>query len=209
MTFTNAQIAALRERIESSMSAFRFAHTAGVEQMVLRLGALYMPEDSDVLQVAALLHDITKEKKTDEQLMLLRTHGQAAGEAERLSPKTLHAKTAALLIPELYGEFADERVIRAVRLHTTLAADMTLADKLLYLADYIDETRNFDDCVRLRELFWSADVEAMSAEERLAHLNRIILISLDMTISSLIDEGAVISPETVEARNEIIRTLGA
>ena len=84
---------------------------------------------------------------------------------------------------------------------------MSLLEKLLYLADYIDMSRDFEDCVKLRDYFFSANPEKMGEEERLAHLNRTIVMSLDMTISSLLKKGAVISTDTMNARNSLICEL--
>ena len=81
---------------------------------------------------------------------------------------------------------------------------MTLTEQLLYLADYIDESRIFPDCVRLRDYFWSANPENMSEEDRLTHLRRTLIMSFDMTMRALINECAVISPDTALARNELV-----
>ena len=118
--------------------------------------------------------------------------------------RTLHARTAAALIPEAYPDFNHETVISAVRWHTTGRAGMTLCERLLYLADYIDDSRLFPDCVRLRALFWREDVAAMTEEERLSHLNHILILSFDMTIRALINEGSIVSPDTIDARNALV-----
>ena len=197
-------IAALRESVASKMSEKRFRHTAAVESMVARLAALYCPEEENALRAAALLHDITKEYDTDTQLELCRRMGVPTDESDRLAHKTLHARTAAALIPEAYPDFHHETVISAVRWHTTGRAGMTLCERLLYLADYIDDSRLFPDCVRLRALFWGEDVAAMTEEERRSHLNRILITSFDMTIRALINEGAIVSPDTIDARNALV-----
>ena len=197
-------IEALRESVASKMSEKRFRHTAAVESMVARLATLYCPEEENVLRAAALLHDITKEYDTDTQLELCRRMGIPTDESDRLAHKTLHARTAAVLIPEDYPDFNHETVISAVRWHTTGRAGMTLCERLLYLADYIDDSRLFPDCVRLRTLFWRPNVAEMTEEERISHLNRILILSFDMTIRALVNEGAIVSPDTIEARNALV-----
>jgi len=155
--WSEAELDALRETVKAAMSPFRFTHTAAVEIMAIRLAALYCPESTQYLRVAALLHDLTKEKKAPEQESLCQALGIVLTETDRMSPKTHHAKTAAALIPSQYPAFACEEVISAVRYHTTGRAGMTLGEKIIYLADYIDESRTFPDCVALRKSFWSAD----------------------------------------------------
>ncbi len=208
--FCESKINALRESVRASMSEYRFEHTAGVEKMAARLGELYAPDKIDVLRVAALLHDITKEKKLDGQTEILEHYGQTVSELECMSPAVLHSGTAALVIADPSSEyncFASAEVISAVRLHTVGAPDMSLCDMLIYLADYIDETRAFDDCVALRNYFWDKDPENMGREERLLHLFDTLVTSFDLTIQGLIDEKKPISQESIATRNALLLRL--
>lgn len=209
LTFGEAELAALRTEIKGTMSEKRYAHTLAVEDMAARLASLYCPEDTLLLRAAALLHDITKEFSTPMQLDLCEACDIPLAEVDILSPKTLHARTAAAMIPQYYPQFAHETILSAVRWHTTGHAQMTLQEQLIYLADYIDETRRFPDCVRLRQQFWTAsgDPAAMMPDERLMHLRRVLLMSFNMTITALMSEGGVISPDTVNARNSLIVAL--
>ena len=86
---------------------------------------------------------------------------------------------------------------------------MTLPEQLLYLADYIDESRTFENCVRLRHAFWDANPEDLPFDLRLSHLYRILLLSFQMTITDLLAEEALISSETIAARNELLLLLNA
>ncbi len=169
------------------------------------LGRLYAPEKINELRSAALLHDITKEYSPDYHLKICAERDIELDADAFFAPKTLHARTAAALIPELYPSFATDEIISCVRWHTTGRADMSLTEKLIYLADYIDMSRTFEDCVRLREIFMSAEPEAMTQSERLVHLRRVLIVSYDMTISGLLSEGLPISRDTVEARNQLVR----
>lgn len=207
MKFTEQQLELLRDEISEKMSEKRFFHTAEVEKMAARIGEIYAPDKIDVLRAAGLLHDITKEYSTEKQLQICREFGIITTKQDILTPKTFHAKTAAVLIPVLYPEFADEEVVSAVRWHTTGNAEMTLLEKIVYLADYIDESRKFDDCVKLRRIFWDAKPEKMSEKERDTHLTKTLLVSFDMTLASLISENAPISDDTFKARNSLVLSL--
>ena len=202
--FTENALDSLRISVGAEMSEKRYGHTLEVEKMASRLGEIYMPEKVDVLRAAALLHDITKERSLEEQLSLCKRFNIEVSDSDILSPKMFHAKTAAALISEKYPEFADEDIISAVRWHTTGRADMSLAEKLIYLADYIDMSRNFEDCVKLRSLFWSADPASMTEKERIAHLNDVIIFSYELTIKGLLDDEKQIDMNTIEARNFLI-----
>ena len=202
--FGEAELTALRQEILSVMSPKRYHHTAAVEDMVVRLATLYCPEEIPALRAAALLHDITKEYDIPTQMTLLTEAGQPPEQGEEFAHKTFHARTAALLIPDNYPAFNCETVVNAVRWHTTGREDMTLTEELLYLADYIDDSRLFPDCVRLRSFFWDAHPERMTMEDRLIHLRRTLIMSFDMTMRALLAECAVISPDTALARNRLV-----
>lgn len=194
----------LRASIQNSMSPKRYTHTCAVERMVARLCELFCPECTTELRAAALLHDITKEESLEKQLQLCREFDIIVQSGDVLAPKTFHAKTAAAMIVREYPAFASEAVVSAVRWHTTGHADMTLSEQLLYLADYIDDSRMFPDCVRLRNYFWRADPAAMDESARMAHLYDTLIMSFDMTMRHLLDENATISLDTILARNALI-----
>ena len=138
-------------------------------------------------------------------ILICREEGIELDEDAYFAPKTLHARTAAALIPKEYAEFATQTVIDCVRWHTTGRANMTLPEKLIYLADYIDMSRTFEDCVKLREYFMSAEPMNMNAEERILHLDRTLIMSYDMTIFGLLNEGLPVSRDSIEARNALVR----
>lgn len=201
---TEQMLTELRRQIQARMSPKRLRHTLAVEDMVARLSQLYCPQKTVLLRAAALLHDLTKELSQEEQIRLCVENGILLSERDLHSPKTLHARTAAAVIPLEFPDFADPTVIEAVRWHTVGREGMTLPEQLLYLADYIDDSRTFENCVRLRQAFWEAEPQRLSPEERISHLHRILLLSFQMTITDLLQEGALISPETVAARNELL-----
>ena len=201
---TEKMLDALRETVRGSMSPKRFAHTAAVEEMVARLCALYCPEYTFQLRAAALLHDLTKELTPEAQEALCVAYDIPVNDEQRLSPKTYHAKTAAARIVRDFPQFADPIIIDAVRWHTTGHAGMTLTEKLLYLADYIDDSRTFSSCVLLRRYFFGADPELMTREERERHLQATLLLSFEHTLKDLLAEGAPIDEDTVRARNELL-----
>lgn len=203
--WSESELSALRESLRTQMSEKRFAHTVAVEDMVARLCAVYCPEETNLLRAAALLHDLTKELDAETQKGICHERGITLSPDDEQAPKTFHARTAAALIPEKYPTFDHETVVSAVRWHTTGHGGMTLTEKLLYLADYIDESRKFPDCVRLRNFFWDASPERMNEHDRLAHLRRTLIMSFEMTVRALLCEDAVISIDTMDARNELCR----
>lgn len=199
ISVTDEMLQSLRESLKSKMSGFRLAHTLGVEEMAGRMARIYCPEKERLLRAAALLHDMTKELSTEAQKEIFKSHGLAMSEEIEKAPPTQHAITAALEIPTRFPEFADPELVGAVRYHTTGKADMSLSEKIIYLADYIDFTRTYSDCKALRNMFWNAHPENMDRESRAAHLDRVVERSLELTILDLKENSRPISPETQEA----------
>ena len=203
MNMSIEKINSLRSEISDRMSGFRLAHTLGVEKMAVRLGKIYCPEKINILRAAALLHDVTKELSIAEHTEIYNRFGLTPSAEAIASPATLHSVTASLIIPEEYADFADEELISAVRYHTTGRVGMSICEKIIYLADYIEETRKYEDCIALREEFFSAEPEKMSEGEKITHLNRVILHSFDLTIADLEEKGKTVISDTRAARDAI------
>ncbi len=207
MMLEEKKIDELRAELSCGISEFRFRHTLGVEKEAVRLGELYAPSKLPLLRAAALLHDVTKENTFEKQLQLCHELGIIIGDSQKSAPRTLHAITGAAVIPHRYPEFAEEELVSAVRWHTTGRENMGICEKIIYLADYIEENRKFEDCVALRRFFWEAEPEKMDMAERLAHLDRAMVLSFDMTVRLLIEEGATIDINTTNARNYLIMNM--
>ena len=207
MNFSEQQINSLREKVRGELSSFRYEHTLGVERMAVRLAALYCPEKENLLRAAALLHDITKEKSLEEQMALLEKNCVRPTDEQLAVLPTLHAITAPLLIPDEYPEYAVDELLNAIRYHSTGRDSMTLSEKIIFLSDYIEDTRKFEDCIALREEFWSAHPEKMSESALLIHLNRVLLHSIEITVKDLEKKGKIIESNTHSARESLVREL--
>lgn len=198
------QIDALRMRVGEILSDKRFSHTLGVERMACEMGEKYIPEYVPELRIAALLHDITKEKNKDEQLRIFDDFGIILSDKEKMMPRIFHAWTAALIVKRDFREFATDKVVSAIRKHTTGEEKMSTFDKIIYLADYIEDTRTHDSCVKLRKMYLDGIDRCKSEEEKLIFLDKLMLESFDTTIKHLLDSGAMVAENTFKARNEIV-----
>ncbi len=197
-------LADLREKIVPYMGAKRLSHTLGVEREITALSGIYAPDDEYLLRVSALLHDITKKLSHSEQLALCDEYGIAYSSEEKQMPKVFHSRTAAIIIERDFKEYAYDDVISNIRFHTTGRADMTIGEILLYLADYIEDTRTFEDCVKLRRFFYEGLERANSESLRKALLENTLMLSFDMTINGLLEEASPIHADTVAARNFLV-----
>ena len=206
--FNEKQLEKLRQSVKERLSAKRFSHTEGVVMAALRICGYFPEFDESEIAAAALLHDVTKELKKDEQIYLCAKYGVTVDGDVLAAPKLFHSITAAAMIPDKYPQFADAELIRAISVHTSGSEEMTLCDKLLYLADYIEDTRTFPDCVELREFFDKGIASASTAEERERVLRETMLLSFDMTIRNILDEQRPLAVVTVRSRNAIIDEEG-
>ena len=161
----------------------RVAHVLGCRDTAVKLAQHWGADETDAAR-AALLHDVTKALDPAGQLTLPGEYGMILDEFSQRYPKTLHALTGSLVAEFVFGE--SEAVVRAIRYHTTGRADMTLLEKIIYVADYMEPNRDFPGVERLRELAFS-------------DLDGALHLGLMMTLDSLMKQGSEVSPESQEA----------
>jgi len=173
----------LRPVALSYLKAKRVRHVLGVEEEAIRLAEIY-GADVYKARVAALLHDCTKRLTLEEQLALCGQYHIELDEFERTALKLLHAKTGAAIAREVFG--ADEEICSAILWHTTGRPGMTLLEKVIYLADYIEPSRDFDGVDELRRTVY-------------ADLDRGLEMGLRMSVEELEERGSPVHRDTREA----------
>lgn len=173
----------LREKAYAYLAPKRVAHVAGCESEAVLLAKRW-GEDEEAAATAGILHDVTKKLSYDEQLILCQKYGIICDKAELSAPKLLHAKTGAALARAEFG--VSEEIYEAIRWHTTGKKDMTLLEKIIYLADYIEPNRDFEGLEELRELAYS-DIDAAMA------------LGLEMSLEDIRSRGDEPYKDTVEA----------
>ncbi len=180
-------ISRLRPVALSYLKHKRIPHVLGTEQEAIRLAERY-GADVEKARVAALLHDCTKKLEMEAQLELCRHYGIELDELEQKALKLLHAKTGAAIARDVFG--VDEEIYNAIWWHTTGHAGMTLLEKIIYLADYIEPSRVFPGVDELREMCYR-------------DLNRGLLMGLEMSIEEMQSMGNPVHHATVEARDAL------
>ena len=163
----------------------RIPHVLGTEQEAIRLAERY-GADVEKARAAALLHDCTKKLDMPAQLALCGQYGIALDELEQKALKLLHSKTGAAIARDVFG--VDDEVYSAIWYHTTGHADMTTLEKIIYLADYIEPSRDFPGVDTLRKVCYE-------------DLDKGLLLGLEMTIEEMTAMGNPVHRATVEARD--------
>ncbi len=175
----------LRAVSYSMIRAKRIAHVRGCEEEAVRLAQCW-GANTEYARRAAILHDCTKYLNLEEQLEICRRYKVELDDMERVAVKLLHSKTGAALARHVFGE--PEEVCQAICWHTTGKADMTLLEKILYIADYMEPTRDFDGVEKLRDLVYT-DLDAA------------VLLGTEMSVEEMSGYGNPIHPNTLAARD--------
>lgn len=134
-----ADFTKLRKSMEKSLDARRFEHTLGVTYTATSL-AMCHGGDVRRAQVAGLLHDCARNIDNQKKINICEKHNIEINEVERSNPFLLHAKAGSYLAMQKYG-IRDEDIIQAILNHTTGRPGMSLLEKIIYVADYIEPGR--------------------------------------------------------------------
>jgi predicted HD superfamily hydrolase involved in NAD metabolism len=180
----------IRKYAEHALSPERFHHVYGVVSSIKELAKIY-GEDEIAAETAAWLHDVAREWDKEH---LLEVANKVQVENEFRSVKELlHGPVAAYIGKTEFG-ITDTRILDAVYYHTTGRTEMTLLDKLLFVADATEPSRLYPDVEKIRSL----------AKDR---LNLAVLSSIDSTILYLLQIRKPIALLTVNARNVLLEEL--
>lgn len=168
----------------------RVRHVLGCRDTCVALAKRWGADETDAAR-AGLLHDITKALDGPLQLTLCREYGTMLDDFGQRNPKTLHALTGSLVAQRIFGE--SDAVVSAIRHHTTGRANMTLLEKIIYVADYMEPGRKFPGVEKLRELAFS-DIDGA------------LRLGLEMTLENLKSRELDVSPESREALEYLKQT---
>ncbi len=138
------------EYLKSKLTAKRFKHVIGTAKCAVKLAKRYNV-DACAAKTAALLHDMAKTLDDETQLRCARDHGYTPDEIHLYRPDLLHGINAAFMAQDMFG-IEDEDTLNAIRYHTTGRPAMSKLEKIIYISDLIEETRDFDGVEMFRKL---------------------------------------------------------
>ena len=168
----------------------RRAHAQGVSDTAVLLARKYGADETDAAR-AGILHDITKALSPAQQQKLVDHWKLPVSPFEYTQTKLLHAKTGAAAAERIFGE--DAAVVSAIDYHTTGRANMTLLEKIIYIADYMEPNRDFPGVDRLRETVWR-------------DLDEGVLLGINMTLEQLAQKGQPACTDSLAARDWLLST---
>lgn len=130
----------IRKKLKDELSKSRYEHTLGVEftaaAMAMKFGA-----DIDRTELAGLLHDCAKCIDDEEKIDECKKYGIEISDVEKRNPFLIHSKLGAVYAKKKYG-VDDAEILSAITYHTTGRPDMTLIEKIVFIADYIEPARD-------------------------------------------------------------------
>ncbi|MBQ6845016.1 MAG: bis(5'-nucleosyl)-tetraphosphatase (symmetrical) YqeK [Agathobacter sp.] len=176
----------IQEKLKETLDKPRFEHTLGV---MYTAGCMAMAHRYDISKamLAGLLHDCAKCMTHEERLLLCEKYKVEVSPSELENKALLHAKAGAILAKTVY-DIDDMDVLHAIAIHTTGEEDMSVLDKIIYIADYIEPGRD--------------KAPNLSLVRKLAYqdLNACMAKILDDTMAYLQSRGGLVDPTTAEAQ---------
>ncbi|UAC47319.1 bis(5'-nucleosyl)-tetraphosphatase (symmetrical) YqeK [Bacillus aquiflavi] len=174
--------------VKKQLTDHRYQHTIGVAETAVKLANNYGANEKKA-ELAAIFHDYAKFRpKSEMKEIIISQH----------LPKNLlhfhselwHAPVGAYLVEKEAG-ITDEEVLDAIRYHTSGRPKMSLLEKIIFLADYIEPGRQFPGVDEVREI---AKVD----------LNEALIVSIRNTITFLLKKKKAIYPETFHTYNDLV-----
>jgi len=150
------QYADVAQHIKGLVDGERYLHTASTACAAYKLAQRYGADPATAVR-AALYHDCAKNIVTEDDA---KKHGlDVPPEVFALHRKIRHGPIGALYARKYFNEM-DPDVLNAIGNHTTGRSGMSLLEKIIFVADYIDPLRAYDDSPAMCELAFS-DLDAV------------------------------------------------
>jgi predicted HD superfamily hydrolase involved in NAD metabolism len=197
MIYTNKSEEEILDWLKNNLNEERYIHSIATAKCAKELAKLY-GVDEEKAYTAGLLHDAAK-CFSKEKLGSIIDKYLNIDDTERENPKTLHAPVSAFVAEKEFG-VEDKEILSSIRWHTIGKLDMSILEKIVFLADKIEpETREKEYINEIRKNLTSANGNQ--------GLDKALLACYKMTIISLVDRNLKICPLTIEIYNSLQRAL--
>ena len=147
------------QEVQRHLTEKRFYHSQCVAQEAARLAQRY-GADVEKARLAGILHDIMKDTPPEQQLKILQDSGILLTKTQRHNRKLWHALAGAAYLQQTL-QVKDGDIVEAVRCHTSGKKDMSLLEKVLFVADYISADREYPGGERMRQAAYRSLEEAI------------------------------------------------
>ena len=175
--------------LKNRVSKKRFIHSMNVSKAAGMLAEIYGASVQKA-KLAGLMHDIAKEMTHEEHLEILKDAPEIMKELENISVKLWHGPVGSLYLKQTYG-INDEDILNSIFYHTTGRKNMSLLEKIIFVADHISEERKWPDVTYLRGLS-KVDLEGAMLAKLVTSMKRCLSTKME------------INKNTFETYNQIV-----
>lgn len=174
------------------MSKKRYIHSVNVSETAVALAEHYGCH-IDKARLAGLIHDCAKDISIREQIIYAKKCGFPVDEVTYKILDLIHAPASVYLCRKVFG-ITDIEILSSIRYHTTGKPDMSMLEKIIFISDIIEPSREFEDVEILRNMAYN-------------NLDTALLYAIDFSIIYIIKKKSMLHPDTIYARNYLIDSL--
>ncbi len=178
-----------KNKLKSTLSEKRYKHSLGVCDEAVKLAEKY-GADTEKAYIAGILHDCAKGYDTDEQIKLCQKYGVVLDDITLACKPVIHAPLGAKIAKAEYG-VNDKDVLDAIMCHTVAKENMSLLDKIIYIADMIEPMRDFVGVEELRKAAYE-------------NIDMAFILGLKQSIVFNAQKNKIIHPNTLSAWNYML-----
>lgn len=187
------KISEVKKYVEKILPNKRMKHTEGVRETALKLAKKYGCDPKKV-EIAALLHDVGKYLHRDMLVDIIKFEDENKKRILQAEPQVYHGFGSAYLAERDLG-ITDTEILNAIKYHTTGKEKMSLLDKIIYIADYIEPNRCFEGVEEIRGIAFK-------------NLDESVFKAMNNTIKYIVDNNGIIDYDTILARNYFLLDWG-
>lgn len=180
----------LDDKLKKMLTQSRYIHSVNVAEYARHLSEIY-GADKEKAYIAGMLHDCAKCLDNETMNYYIKKYDIKLDDYEKESRALAHSIIGGY-IAKYEFKIDDEEILNSIKYHTTGNENMTLLEKIIYIADLTEKDRDFNGIEELRYLVENKEMD------------KALLTSLNNTISLVIKRNHVIHPRTVNARNYLI-----
>lgn len=185
----NAVYEDIKKDIRQFLPEKRYKHCLNVEAEAVKLARIYGC-DVEMARVAAIAHDYAKAYSREELIARAQDFGIEIDEIQYNSPELLHGPVAAHTIMHKYS-IKNQDLLNSISYHTTGRVNMTLFEKIIFIADLVEPGRNFEGIDEIRKMV-------------LKDLDNALLLACNFTLIYITKRNYLIHPLTIQFRNSLL-----
>lgn len=182
----------IHDYLRKNLSHDKYEHSVNVSIEAGKLATCY---DYDVkrAKLSGLIHDCAKELSVEEQIQYAKKCSFFVDELTYKIPEIIHAPASVYISKNIFG-VTDIDILSAIRYHATGKENMSIIEKIIYIADIIEPFREFNGVRRIKEAAYK-------------DLDKALLLALDSAIIYIVEKKSILHPDTINARNFVLNSI--